>query len=426
MFGLCFRRLLLVVACALAQVAMARAPAAEPTTSAASGYEAALADLHAQLGERYGAFDLKPEIDWPAVGAELIPRAAECQTDEAFGLLVLQMVARLEDSHAYVMDGTRKVPDPMDMPQWDPGFYCLEDDRGRAVVYHIEPDSPAAKARLAPGMAIVSVDDEPTSALIAATDARLKKWYGYSSPRLRRHQSFRQFPRRRERGELMTIIAERPDGMQLGFRVKADVGVRYQTRLPVPIPGIVDHAAVQGRILPDGTGYLYLHENNQTMARDIDSVLRRMPQIERLVIDVRGNAGGGFDPATGFQNFDCEAPANGRPQFCGPVAVLTDEFCMSSGEDWVSWFQSSGRARLFGATTAGTSAHKEDYTLLNGYYKVRIPVRPYTAWAGRPIERRGIEPDEPVGYSAADIAAGRDTVLEAARAWLIAPRREDR
>lgn len=414
MLGVSQRLVAALLACLVAMASASRAQQAQPN------YAATLADLHRVLGERYGAFALKPEIDWPAVGAELVPLAAEAKSDDEFGLLVLRMVAALEDSHAYVMDGSRRVPEPPDMPQWDPGFYCLEDDRGRAVVYHVEPDSPAAKARIVPGLAIVSINDDPTSALIAATDARLKMWYGYSSARMRRHQSFRQFPRRHVRGEMVTIVAERPNGMQLGFRVKADVGVRYQVRLPVPIAGIVDHAAVQSRLLPGGVGYLYVHQNDASMERGIDDALARMPQIQRLIIDIRGNAGGGFDPATGFQNFDCEGPPSAHPRFCGPIAVLIDEFCMSSGEDWVSWFQSSGRARLFGATTAGTSAHKEDYTLINGHYKVRIPVRPYTAWAGRPIERRGIEPDEPVSYSAADIAARRDTVLEAAKAWLVA------
>ena len=50
-------------------------------------YEDALRDLHAELGRRYPGFALKG-IDWDAVGHELLPRAAEVETDDAFGTLV--------------------------------------------------------------------------------------------------------------------------------------------------------------------------------------------------------------------------------------------------------------------------------------------------------------------------------------------------
>ena len=43
----------------------------------------------------------------------------------------------------------------------------------------------------------------------------------------------------------------------------------------------------------------------------------------------------------------------------------------------------------------------------------------YRGFLDRPIERRGLEPDVPVRQSARDLAAGRDTVLEAARRFLL-------
>jgi len=48
-----------------------------------------------------------------------------------------------------------------------------------------------------------------------------------------------------------------------------------------------------------------------------------------------------------------------------------------------------------------------------------LPVRPYGGFLDRPIERRGLEPDVEVRQSAADLAKGRDTVLEAARQYLL-------
>ncbi len=98
--------------------------------------------------------------------------------------------------------------------------------------------------------------------------------------------------------------------------------------------------------------------------------------------------------------------------------MLIDERCISAGEGWASWFVARKRARLFGTTTAGASARKEMYTLSNGLYKVEIPVKAYTGFLDRPIERRGLEPDVAVRCSARDISRGRDTVAEAAAEWL--------
>jgi C-terminal processing protease CtpA/Prc len=61
-----------------------------------------------------------------------------------------------------------------------------------------------------------------------------------------------------------------------------------------------------------------------------------------------------------------------------------------------------------------------EYTLANGMYKVVVPVKMYTGSLDRPIERRGLEPDVAVRCTAADLASGKDTVLETARNWLVA------
>lgn len=100
------------------------------------------------------------------------------------------------------------------------------------------------------------------------------------------------------------------------------------------------------------------------------------------------------------------------------MAVLIDARCISAGEGWASWFVARKRARFFGEITAGASSRKRQYTLSNGLYTVTYPVKAYTGFLDRPIERRGLEPDEPVRQSAGDLAEGRDTVLEAAKCYL--------
>jgi hypothetical protein len=72
-------------------------------------YEDALRDLYRTLGAQYPCFELKG-IDWKKVGEELLPRAEKVKTDAEFGLLCMELVARLEDSHAQLQGGRRGPP----------------------------------------------------------------------------------------------------------------------------------------------------------------------------------------------------------------------------------------------------------------------------------------------------------------------------
>jgi RNA polymerase sigma factor (sigma-70 family) len=134
-----------------------RSPDGEPRSDPAiqAGYTKTIRELHDYLGRTYPNFQLK-QIEWEKVGRELIPRAAGVRTEREFGLLVEEMVARLEDSHAVVQAGTAEPPWP-DLPKWDPGLACLIDDRGRMVVYSVDQGSPAEKTGVRPGLSVVSV-----------------------------------------------------------------------------------------------------------------------------------------------------------------------------------------------------------------------------------------------------------------------------
>ncbi len=101
------------------------------------------------------------------------------------------------------------------------------------------------------------------------------------------------------------------------------------------------------------------------------------------------------------------------------MALLIDERCISAGEGWASWFIAKKRAKVFGTATAGASARKRTYTLKNGLYKVRFPVKLYRGSLDRPIERRGVKPDVAVRQNAQDLTKGRDTVLQAAYRHLL-------
>ncbi len=141
------------------------------------------------------------------------------------------------------------------------------------------------------------------------------------------------------------------------LELPASLAIRYLPRLPVPIPGIRDSADVAWKMLDGRIGYLYVRRIGANLIEQLDRAVGELGSAQGLIIDVRGNSGGGFDSLRSHRNFarnDPEEPD--RPRFAGPIAVLVDARCISAGEGWTSWFVANKRARLFGETTAGASS----------------------------------------------------------------------
>ncbi len=388
---------------------------ADPATR--RGYALAVRDLHDHLGRVYPGFGIKG-IDWAAVGREILPRADALATEEEFGRLVLELVARLEDSHAAVEAGSATPPYPRD-PSWDAGLASLLDDRGRPVIYTADPRTAAYRAGVRNGMTVLAVNGMPAAEAMDAWMRQARRFAGYSSARYLEYTAALHFHRQAEKGAKLTLDLEGVDGSKRTVDLRAEVRGWYVPRLPVPVPGIEDGGAdVQWARRADGLGYLFVRRIGPGLEAGLDRALAALGDVPGLILDVRGNSGGGFDADRAFRNFDLAAANDHRPLYRGPIACLIDSRCISAGEGWTSWFVARRRARSFGSTTAGASARKEPYTLTNGLYRVIVPVKAYAGFLDRPIERRGIEPDVPVRCTARDLAGGRDTVAEAAADWL--------
>lgn len=381
-------------------------------------YHEAFIDLHELLGREYPCFELKG-IDWKRVGEELLPRVNEVKSDEEFGLLCIELVARLEDSHAYLLNGSAKVPSPP-FPKWDPGFACLIDDRAKPVVYYLDKNGPAEKAGFQIGMTFISINGISSDQAIEDFMIQTGKYSGYSSDRYLRYHAARWFIRQMDEGTTITLVMEIPDSSKSEFRLPATLGVRYLPRLPVPIKGISDSRDLSWTMLSDNIGYIYVRRIRNNLIENMDNAVKDLQNARGIVIDVRGNSGGGFDAKRSFRNFDPEDREEPeRPRFKGPLALLIDARCISAGEGWASWFIAKDRVRVFGEATAGASARKKTYTMKNGMFKVLYPDKAYHGFLSRPIERRGLEPDFPLMQNARDLAQGKDTVLEAAIKYLL-------
>ncbi len=371
------------------------------------------------IGRVYPCFALKG-IDWDQVGRELLPRAGAVRSEKDFGLLVLELVARMEDTHAVVLPGTSQPPTP-DLPRWDPGAACLIDDRGRPVIYAVWPQSRAARAGLRPGMAVISVNSVPAADVLRTMMERLRKYYGFSSERTLRYAAARMLLAREKSGARVRLELEDADGRGLGVMIAAEMGPRYMPRLPVPRRGIGDSTDVSWTMLDDRIGYIYVRRIRQGLEGSLDRAVKALANARGLIIDVRGNSGGDFDTSTAFVNF--EKPPAGSNERTAPALHRPDRAADGRGVrqrrrglGLVVHRQKAGAGLRHGDDRR--SARKQTYTLTNSLYKVIVPEKAYTGFLDRPIECRGLEPDVEVRCKAADLARQKDTVVEAAAAWL--------
>ncbi|NVL91097.1 MAG: hypothetical protein HWN69_08950 [Desulfobacterales bacterium] len=389
-----------------------------PETAKHKRYEQTFSDLHRILGWTYPCLGLKG-IDWQRVGEELLPRAKEVQTDEEFGLLCMELVARLEDSHAYLMLGTARIP-TIRTPRWDPGFACLLDEREKPVVYYVDKGGPAETAGVKVGMTVLSINGELTEKHMEKRMEDIRKYTGYSSERYLRYHVAQWLPRQMNKEVIVQLDMQDVDDRTHTFELPATLGTRYLPRRPVQILGTSDSADVSWTRLENNIGYIYVRRIKSDLIPKLDQAVGELKDSQGLIVDVRGNSGGGYDSRRSHRNFalhDDEEP--NRPRYKGPIALLIDARCISAGEGWASWFIAMKRARVFGEATAGASSRKTFYTLTNGLFKVRYPVKAYRGFLQRPIERRGLEPDVAIRQNARDLATGRDTVLEAAKRYLL-------
>ena len=200
--------------------------------------------------------------------------------------------------------------------------------------------------------------------------------------------------------------------------------------------------------LADGVGWLKVTKFPGTIgidiAKEIDHGIEELRGCDRLVVDLRGNAGGGLaflrvmsyltperlpvgysvTRARAETNYSKETLAIfdripsrkaaliwlvlkfgfrddsvsilteglGSMPFHGRTAILVDESTTGAGERIAAFAQERKLAPVVGARTAGRLICCSVYKVGHGYY-VRIPARAWYTWSGELLEAKGVIPD---------------------------------
>jgi carboxyl-terminal processing protease len=372
-------------------------------------------------------------LDWRGMRDRLRPRMESAATREEARSVIEEMIAPLNQSHFMIIPSDYYQGERTDSALSGYGV-CGFDIRlvdGRILVTSVQDSSPAFAAGVRPGWEVVRIDAVPVQEtmgeiaalykgrsrfefeLIHTLYSLLGGEIGDSGPVLFRDGT------NGER-ELQIVLVKRPG--------------RYIPAYGNLGPAFIDFEAKK---LADDMGYIRFNgfAGVTYLSPAFNGAMDSLRSAKGVIVDLRGNAGGiggialamaGWFVAEKGRSLATIASRDRADRilvvprsktYSGPLAVLIDGLTASAAEFLSGGLQDLGRARLFGARTAGFSGQGSLLKLPNGDIFMHMTAQHVRA-DGTDVEGNGVEPDVEARPTRESLLEGRDAALDAALEWL--------
>lgn len=358
--------------------------------------------------------DLLPE-DWDKVLIDSLPKIALANNAEAYQLAMMELIARVHDSHANLWSSL-KVRPPIGACHLPVNVRFVE---GRPLV-----SSYAGKAGETSGMKPGDIITELDGVAITKLMEGWTRYYAASNEAAR----FRDIALQMTRGECgkATIRVSRNNTAIEINSERVPPGDLNATAYTHDLPGETF------RLLSKDVAYLKL---SNVKADQAAKYVELAAGTKGLIVDIR-NYPSEFmvfalgtlliDQKTDFVRFtqgDLSNPGAfhwgaplsltpQQPRYPGKVVILVDELSQSQAEYTTMAFRSSPRAKVIGSTTAGADGNISMIPLPGGFRSMISGIGVFYP-DKKPTQRIGIIPDLEVKPTIDGIRAGRDEVLEA-------------
>jgi C-terminal processing protease CtpA/Prc len=367
------------------------------------------------------------ELDWDKLYLQAIPKVMASKSTAEYYQELMRLCALLRDGHTNV-----NAPDQLNSSLARPPLRTALIE-GHVMI--LDGRSPSLEARgVTAGTEILEVDG------VAATTYAQRDVAPYqssSTPQDLENRTYWYGFLRGPADQLVRLKLRAADGKE--FEASAERKGYTDVRRTPPF---------EWRMLPQSNiAYVAL---NDFSTNDLVKAWREaFPQLlsaSALILDLRLNGGGssniGYevlrslvdhpvlgsrqvmrpynptDRAHGFQIGWTVLPAEEMqpregPHYTGPVAVLAGPATFSAAEDFLVAWKNSGRGKLIGEPSGGSTGQPLSFKLPGGG-SARVCTKRDTFPDGTEWVGKGIAPDILVRPTVADVRAKRDTVLERA------------
>ena len=366
-----------------------------------------------EIDRTYPFFQLKGIwTDWRICKKALLEKVRHCESNNQFYALLDEARRCLRDPHIRFrnLKGQISKPDAA----YYPGVSFLPAVDGQVVIMHRASEH---RDKFGPGTVVTRIDGRSAREILEGEAARTWKGGGYfSSPQRARLYAYR-IPLQGKKGESheLTILK---DGKTASVRIANRWQARGWPHTYAMPQGLTRLRDCRFGTLRSGCGYIHLRRLRGGLVNAVDQALKTFDGAKGLIIDLRGNGGGGYGREA-FTRFDKKrGPAKGTPFYRGDMVVLIDAGTMSAGETFARDMVYRAGAHLMGERTAGSSSAKRAWILPDGLGTVTLPTRSRWGFNRQPIEYNGIEPHENVEVVPAELQQGINSGIRRAEEYL--------
>jgi len=378
-------------------------------------------------------------VDWEAARDTLRPRAESAGSREELRTVLHSLLGRLGESHFAVLpEELVETPQAKAAGHGSAGLrvaMCGDS----LIVVEIDPGGAAERGGIRPGDELIGIDgnglERAREALAKLADSPIRH--------LAANEMVTYSLLRDTVGAAREVTVRDPSGA----RRAVELELMEPRGEPMTMGGALHtHGWLERRSIDrEGAevGYIRFNKWLNALMPDFDRAVDDFRTAEGLILDLRGNIGGDIgmgSPLSGhffsthealgtmrFRNGELRIAASPRRLDTAgrrvdpvdvPIAILVDGGSASMSEVLAGGMQATGRARVFGSRTPGMVLPSLFKTLPSGDVLQHAHADFHVSDGAR-LEGVGVQPDESIVPTRADLARDRDPVLDAAVAWIL-------